>query len=361
MEQSQQVIDNTSMEAVKVEQPTTEQRVIESPFTFTVYYDESDPAQAAIAGACMGAERGIQCIPLSHTGSYNNDVVDDAIAIGGNTQAIEVSIPSPVLIMLTTMLSVDEMKKLVSRGFKETRVFVPVKIQEDINNFKYSSLLDDKSFYAISYDDFFEYFPIQGMSAIKIAWNMLLWSGKMEQDPDTRISAHYNREIGNDLRLGMLTKYKSYFKAAFETVRSTLGVDKVEELISYGSAIRHYDDNTLIVSLKSPITFTVMNGSTEVTIRAIYTVNESAMLSALDRVKPKMGENDMIMLYQYNARKVAQEPDGEKVIPGYSFVFYATNEQLQIGQIVSAMTNSEVTNVYGWLPLAKFHKRFPAI
>lgn len=259
------------------------------------------------------------------------------------------------------MLSIDDMKKLVNRGFKETRVFVPVKTQADIDNFKYSSLVDGKTFYAIRYDDFFDYFPIQGMSAIKAVWNMLLWSGKMDQDPDPRISKHYNSEIGSDLRLGMLAKHKSYFKAACEVVASNYGVDLVDELIAYGRAIKHYDDNTLIVSLKSPITFTAMNGGTELTIRAIYSTNESATLCALDRVKPKMTDNDVIMIYQYNSRIVALEPDGEKSIPGYSFVFYATNEQLDLNQLAHLMTGGEVASIGGWLPLVKFHKRFPAI
>ncbi|QKE50196.1 hypothetical protein F-VV10_0076 [Faustovirus] len=334
-------------------------RVVESPFTFTVYYDETDPAQAAIAGTCIGADRGIQCIPLQHAVAAS--AADDVIAMGGNAQAIEISIPTPILIMLTTMLSVDDMKKLANRGFKETRVFVPVKTQQDIDNFKYSSLVDGKTFYAIRYDDFFDYFPIQGMSSVKIVWNMLIWSGKMDQDPDPRISKYYNSEIGSDLKLGMLVKHKSYFKAACEVVSSASGVDLVDELIAYGRAIKHYDDNTLIVSLKSPITFTVMLESTEITIRAIYSVNESATLSSLDRVKPKMSQTDVIMLYQYNSRRVALEPDGEKTMSGYSFVFYATNEQLNLGQLTHLITGGEISVGYGWLPLARFHKRFPAI
>ncbi|QJX72342.1 hypothetical protein F-S17_0076 [Faustovirus] len=352
-------------EHVEITMPASDtSKVVESPFTFTVYYDETDPAQAAIAGTCIGSERDIQCIPLSHCrGQLNaeSDVADEVVAAGGNAQAIEISIPSPVLIMLTTLLTVDEMRHLASRGFKETRVFVPVQTQADIDNFKYASLVKEGSFYAIRYDDFFDYFPIQGMSAIKIAWNLLIWSGKMDVDPDARIAKHYNREIGSDLRLGMLVKHKSYFKAACEVVRSTSGVDLVDELIAYGRAIKHYDDNTLIVSLKSPITFTTMHGNTEVTIRAIYSVNETATLTSLDRVKPKMSDNDIIMIYQYNARKVANEPDGEKYIPGYSFVLYATNEKLELGQIANLLTGGEITSGFGWLTTSKFHKRFPAI
>lgn len=323
--------------------------VVESPYTFTVYYDGDDPTQSAIAGCCAASREDIYCIPLEH--SADNTAI--------NAQALDVTHPSPILIMLTTLLSVDEMKTLVSRGFHETRVFVPVSAQEDVDNFKYKDLINN-SFFAISYDDFFDYFPVQGMSSIKIIWNLLLWSGKMNPDKDNRINAHYNKDIGADLKLGMLIKYKSYFKAAYETVKSTLGVDKVEELINYGRAIKDYEDTNLIMSLKSPITFDVMFGTTECKIKAIYCVGFKATLGALERVKPKLNAGELIMLYQYSDNITdVKTPDVKS--PGYSFAFYTTDSKLNTSQLVALLTNDEVKLESGWLPHSKFHKRFPAI
>jgi hypothetical protein len=336
-----------------VDQPKT----VESVYTFTVYYDIGDPAECAIAGCCMAARDDIICIPLAHDFD--------------NASALDVVIPSPILIMLTTRLTVDEMAALVAKGFRETRVFVPTKSQSDISDFKYSSLLNDKSFYAISYDDFFDYFPIQGMSSIKIAWNLLLWSGKMNPDSDPRITAHYNKDIGADLKLGMLIKYKSYFKAAYETVKNTLGIDNVEELISYGRAIKDYEDTNLAMSLKQPINFNVMFGKVECTVKAIYCANFKATLGALERAGSKLKAGELIMMYQYQtsgtttSNNISINGDdadtNAKITPGYAFAFYTTDNTIDTPKLVALLTNDEVCLESGWLPLGKFHKRFPAI